>query len=952
MKKFLKQVAANILKEYDDKLSELILIFPNQRSIIFFKHYLKQQINKPVFTPQCLTITDFIKKHSELHSTDNLNLLADLFLIYKKHKKSQENFDEFYNWGETILNDFDDIDKYLANAKDLFQNIESLKEIDKEFETLSPEQVKIIQKFWQNVNPENLGQHKSQFITLWNVLYPIYEELNKVLRTKGIGYEGMIYRDASEQILNGKIEFDAGKYIFVGFNALNNCEKKVMNYLQKKNTAEFYWDYDTFFSIPEYHEAGYFIRENKIKFPAKNKISDENCFINSPKNIRLKSISSDIGQAKLLPSEIEDLKKSIEDNPDNTAIILADESLLIPVLNSLPENPEKINVTMGFPLMESPVYSLVELLTGLHENFRINSDKEHLFYYKNVLALIEHQYLFGFVSPELKEIKRRLILNNRILVNADLFKDLPFWNHIFKSVTSTSELIAYLKNTLELIVNNLLEKNSEEQKQNLEQEFIYHFYTKLNTLVELLNTNKLELNIKTFLRLLRKITQRITIPFEGQPLNGLQVMGLMETRALDFDNIIFLSMNEGKLPKSEASFTFIPYNLRRAFDLPTVNHQNSIYAYYFYRLIKRANNITFIYNTKQEAFNTGEKSRFISQLEYETEFNIKEETIGFNILPQQDKPIVINKNEDILKVLQNYLSHKKTLSPSALNTYISCSLRFFYKYIAKIKEPDEILEEIEPNMFGSILHRAMDILYQPWLNQIVNTEILSQLQKDKNQIAEAVDISFKEEYFKNDRNKKVIYSGKNLIIKDIINKYIIQLLEVDKQYCPFQIKGLELECFSTIDFSINGQKNSARIGGTIDRVDYSDNRTRIIDYKTGKADLNTSKVELLFDNAPEKQKKAIFQTFLYALAYEEETKEPGHIQPTVYPVKEIFSQKFNPYIKINKAEVVDYRENLEEFNEHLQSLLVDLFHPETRFIQTEHEKNCENCPYNNLCNKA
>lgn len=963
MNNFLHHIATTLLQNYQEKLSDCCLVFPNRRAGLFFTKYLTEIIDKPLFSPKIITINELVQELSDVQIGDNLHLVFDLYKVYKTEIKSQETFDDFYFWGEMLLNDFDDLDKELVDAQDMFTNLASLKEIDDQFGYLTEEQQAILKSFWQNFDFSKHSKHKDDFISIWQILYPIYEKYQKELVTKKVAYEGMVYKEVADKIKQGEsLELPYEKVIFVGFNALNKAERLIFDYLQDNELAEFYWDYDKYYLENKRHEAGFFLRDNIKRYPSPDKDIVHDYLSKNDKNFQLISVPSDVGQAKLIPQIIEQFK---EENPDfdynKTAIVLADEHLLLPVLHSLPQDVDDINITMGYSLKDTPIYSLVEHIIELQKGIK-SSKNSYSFYYKNVLAILNHQYIKPHNSHKVQQLIENIVQLNRVYVAPDVFGDDELLKQIFIKVDDVNSISDYLLDILHKINKeiNIVVDEDEEAPANLEQEYIYYIYLELNKLKEIITKHNIEFQkLDTFLNLLKKIIQTLKIPFTGEPLAGLQVMGILETRVLDFDNLIILSMNEGVLPATGAAPSFIPYNLRKGFGMPTIEYQDAIYGYYFYRLIQRAKNITMLYNSQSSGSGTGEMSRFIYQLKYESDFKITEKNLVYDLKMTTPKEIAIQKSDDVIGKLKEYLQEeggRRYFSPSAINTYLDCSLKFYFRYIAGLKEPDEINEEIDPMMFGNLLHEAMNILYLPFKGKLINTDDIDALRKDKEAIKQSIIKSFKLKYFNIEEDKEIEITGRNILIYEILKKYIRQVLKVDKRYTPFEVKGLEEAFKVPFPVTVNDQQKHVTIGGAIDRIDRIEGAVRIIDYKTGTVKDKFKDVDSLFIKNDKNRSKAVFQTFLYAMAYEKMNGDNYTLTPAIYWLKDAFNPKFDYHIKQTIAPrkyetVVDYKLFADDFESKLQELLEELFNPELDFIQTEEEDSCKYCPYIEICHR-
>jgi len=955
MSTFLKYVATDLYSRYDDKISDLCIVFPNRRASLYFKKYLSELSQKPIWAPNTTTINDLFQDISGLELADNIKLLFELYTIYKQVKKSEESFDDFYYWGEMMLNDFDDIDKYLVDPEDLFKNLKSLKSIQEQFTYLSSEQIEAIQQFWHSFEPEKKSEQQENFISIWNVLLNIYKAFSARLSELGIAYEGMIYKLVAAKIKGTEtIELPYKKFVFAGFNALNSCEKSLFTYLQNNKLADFYWDYDDQYINYDVNEAGYFLRENIRNFKAPETFVNQDIFngLKQKKNIEIISVPSDIGQTQVISDILANNNQIYTESPNKAAIVLADEDLLVPILHSIPDSIDKVNITMGYPVSNTPIYSLLEHLIDLQKNIK-QSKVSTTFYNKNVISILNHQYINTQFKSEASQLLQSIRSKNKIIIPQEDLTVCDFFKVIFSKANNYVDFADYLLNILHYIYNSL---NSEVKENtihtvSLEREYIYHIYLSINRIKDVLSEQNIEIRIETFIRLTRKIIKNLRIPFTGEPLSGLQLMGILETRLLDFETLFITSLNEGILPKTDATLSFVPYNLRKGFGLPTIEHQDAIYAYYFYRLMQRAKNITLIYNSSSDGIQTGEMSRFLYQLKYESDYRIAEKSLRYNINITQANEIIIEKSEEIFEKLNKFIPSRggtKYLSPSALNTYIKCKLQFYFRYIAELREQDDITEEIDAPLFGNILHETMDYLYKDFICKEVNEELLKQI--TNTQVNEAIDYAFKTVYFKSDQAN---YTGKNIIIREMISKYVQQILDIDKSITPFEILSLEDTYETEITISINESFEQIKLGGKIDRVDKLNNHIRIIDYKTGSDTLEFNSMESLFTDASSNRKSAVFQTFLYSKFYNDLKKPSLPLTPGVYSVRKLFGDNFEFRIlnKQSKLFIDDYKQVSDEFHEHLIQLIEKIVDHTEPFSQTEETRNCEYCPYRKICHR-
>ena len=676
MKPFLYQVASLFYSEYGAEVSRLAFVFPNRRTGLFFQKYLSEVSEKPLFSPTILTINDLFVQLSGKQAADRISMLFKLYDIYLRHSGSSETFDEFLYWGEMLLNDFDDIDKYMADARMLFTNVTDLREIENDFSFLSPEQIAAIRTFWSSFYPKGDTPNQEQFLAVWQILYALYTDLREALATEGKGYEGMIFREVVEQMEKDECcDLPYTKVVFVGLNALSVAEERFLSGLQKRGIADFYWDYASPKVTDPDNKASYFVERNLRQFPSQLIENGQLTIDNEDddkKKIEVIGIPSGIGQAKQVCSILNELCKEDEMSAEEalrTAVILPDEHLLIPVLNAIPEQIKRINVTMGYPLAGTPVASLMEYILALQKNIRY-VDRRPVFYFRDVLPILNHRYI-STTSPEMvSNLVKDISENNKIYISYDDLNKTPLLSILFTPVTAVETFSDYLINVLQELnkaveggklkvesVNSDAEPLSTFNSQlstinDIEQEFIFHYFATVNRMKEVMREANVKMKIDTYFRLLKRVTDTITIPFQGEPLSGLQIMGVLETRALDFDRLIILSMNEGIFPLRKAANSFIPYNLRRGFGLPTYEHQDSVWAYHFYRLIY----VSLLYDTRSNGLQTGEVSRFVHQLHYHYEEPIQNKLVVYNVSSSKTPALQVAKTEEVMNRLADFRS--------------------------------------------------------------------------------------------------------------------------------------------------------------------------------------------------------------------------------------------------------------------------------------------------------
>ena len=950
MQPFLQLVAHDLYTKIGNDLSRTVLVFPNKRANLFFNEYLAEESDQPIWSPAAMSISDLLQKLSVQKAGDPIRLVCELYKVFKEETGSRETLDDFYFWGELLISDFDDVDKNMVDADKLFSNLQDLKNLMDDYEFLDEEQEEAIRQFFQNFSIERRTELKEKFISLWDKLGIIYHRYREKLAELGIAYEGMLYRNVIEQLDADRLKYD--KYVFVGFNVLNKVEKEFFQKLQKAGKAMFYWDYDLFYTQRiSKHEAGEFIKRNLIDFPNELPESYFDIF-RKPKKIRYISASTENAQARFLFSQTAQMGSEKEN-----AIVLCNEALLLPVLHSIPQDVQNVNITMGFPLAQTPVYSFINAAMELQTNgYRPDTGR---FTYEAVSKILKHPYTRQ-LSDHATRLERELTKTNRFYpLPSELKKD-DFLTILFTPQSNIRELCDYLLRLIKSI-SILYRKEGEYDDifNQLYRESIFQSHLKINRLYSLIESGELSVRTDTLKRLITKVLTASNIPFHGEPAIGLQIMGVLETRNLDFRNLIMLSLNEGQLPKAGGESSFIPYNLRKAFGMTTIEHKNAVYAYYFYRLIQRAENITLLYNTSSDGLNRGEESRFMLQLLVEGPHEITREYLEAGQSPQNTLEIQIEKTPEILRRLYRAYDTAQPesviLSPSALNTYLDCRLRFYYRYVAGLKTPDEVSAEIDSALFGTIFHLSAQLAYTDLTanGKMIQREDLERLLRDEIKLQGYVDQAFKQELFKVAPEEKPEYNGVQLINSKVIVSYLKQLLRNDLQYTPFEMVAMEKKVSEKITIQTALGPLTLRLGGTIDRMDAKEGTLRIVDYKTGGSPKIPANIEQLFTPS-ETRPNYIFQTFLYAALMSR--KQPLMVAPALLYIHRAASESYSPVIEMGeprkpKIPVNNFAFFEDEFRERLQALLEEIFDEKELFTQTEDMKKCAYCDFKVICKR-
>lgn len=957
METFLKQVAHDLYNKTEGNFTKVAIVFPNKRASLFFNEYLAQESDRPIWSPTYVSISELFRQSSDLSIADPIKLVCDLYKVFQKATGSKETLDDFYFWGEMLIADFDDADKNMADTHALFSNLKDLNELMDNYDFLEEGQKEALSQFFHNFSINQVTELKQRFISMWNVLGDIYAEYKALLESQSIAYEGMLYRQVIEQLDVEALPYN--KYIFVGFNVLNKVEHTLFKKLNEAGKAMFYWDYDTFYLNKTPHETGEFIRRNLRDFPSELPASFFDN-LNQPKEVTFIESPTENGQVRYLPQWI---RENLTSQEKETAVVLCNEALLQPVLHALPDNVKHINITMGFPLSQTPAYSFVNALMELHTSGYNPNNGRYLF--AEVISVLKHPYTRQ-LSPEAEKLEQTLTRDNRFYPLPSELKQDNVLELLFTPRRNNLDLCSMLSEALKevAVIYQQQAASHSDAFDQLYRESLFKTYTLVNRFHTLIESKELNVQAGTFQRLLTRVMSSSSIPFHGEPAIGMQVMGVLETRNLDFRHLIMLSVNEGQLPKAGGDSSFIPYNLRKAFGMTTIDHKIAVYAYYFYRLMQRTEKVTLVYNTATDGINRGELSRFMLQFLIEWGYPVLRKQLEAAQSPQDSTPIIIEKTPDVMERMKSVFdirnNPKALISPSALNCYLDCPLKFYYKYVALLSAPDEVTADIDSAKFGSIFHYAAEHIYKDLTahGKLISRENLETLLKDEVRLQTYVDNGFKELFFNLPPNEQPEYNGIQLINSAVIVKYIQQLLRNDLRYAPFTFIGSEQRIFENIEICTSTGDIQSRIGGIIDRIDSKGESLRIVDYKTGGDADTPANVQSLF--IPDKKRSNyVFQTFLYASIVCKKLREKNDsrlVAPALLYIHRAASEKYSPVIQMGeprkpKEPVDNFAQHEGDFRENLKTLLEDIFNPDISFTQTEIEDKCAYCDFRALCKK-
>ena len=958
METFLQQVAHDLYTKTGGDLSRTAVVFPNKRASLFFNEYLAKESDRPLWSPAYLSISDLFRSSSSLSIGDPVKLVCDLYKVFTRITGSRESLDEFYFWGELLISDFDDADKNLVDTAALFSNLRDLNALTDNYDFLEEGQREALSQFFHHFSLDQPTLLKQRFITLWEKLGDIYTQYKEVLFHQQMAYEGMLYRQVIDELDTDHLPYHT--YVFVGFNVLNRVEHRLFSRLQQAGKALFYWDYDSFYIHRHPHEAGEFIRRNLRDFPSELP-SSAYSHLNSPKEVTYIESPTENGQVHYLPQW---LRENLTTPEKETAVVLCNESLLQSVLHALPETVHHLNVTMGFPLSQTPAYSFVTALLELHTDGYLPGSGR--FQFDQVLTVLKHPYTH-LLSAATFNLQESLVRDNRFYpLPSELQKD-DGLTLLFTPPANNLQTCRLLVTALESVGSRYRHQatTADIAYDQLYREALFQAYTRISRFASLIESGDLNVQPDTLKRLVTRVMGNASIPFHGEPAIGLQVMGVLETRNLDFRHLVLLSVNEGQLPKTGGDASFVPYNLRKAFGMTTIDHKIAVYAYYFYRLLQRAEKVTLMYNTASDGINRGELSRFLLQFLVEWEHPIRRLQLQAEQSPYTTATATVDKSPAVMERMKQRfdvrLRPQALLSPTALNTYLDCPLKFYFRYIADLTAPDAVTAEIDAAKFGSIFHATAEHIYKDLTahGKTITPDDLDRLLHDETRLHRYVDDSFKELFFHLPPDAQPEYNGTQLVNAEVILRYIQQLLRHDRQYAPFTFVSSEKFVKETVRVQlVDGSELQTCIGGIIDRMDSKDGVFRIVDYKTGGKPDIPSNVTSLF--VPDKKRSGyVFQTFLYATIvcrHFRETNVSLQIAPALLYIHQAAGENYSPVIQMGEARkakepVLDFRPYEASFREELDRLLAEIFCPDIPFTPTDMEEKCDYCEFRKLCGK-
>jgi len=952
MSTFLNKIAQKLLEKHGNNMNNVLLVLPNNRLNLFLQNELAKCANSAILLPRTITLKGLVQELSDLVVPDQLTQIFELYKVYKTQclatNQEPQTIDRFLSWSRMLLADINEVDSQMADGENFFNILYHFKSLSN----------------WQP--GEDPNETVQNYLTFWEMLEGIYKNFNPALSNKGFAYDGMVYRNAAENIETLHEKIAEEQIYFVGFSAFNASEKKIVQYLLENRNTELLWDLDEYYLNNEAQEAGNFYRTYIKDFHIKNPSWVGNNITQSPKRVESIGAAGNIGQALAVCEILENHLKITDDNASDTAIILADENMLLPLRHNLPASISNVNITMGLPFRSSQLYSLIELLFNMQQNrSRLQEERKSKlgYYHQDLKKLLNHAYLISYAKGA-NNLQETIAKNNMVFVSPKTIEDSK--SDTLAKFIWQAETPNELTNKTHALTDYLVEVFEQKVKAGgteykVDMEYLYKLRTTLNRLEEIIAEDE-NLEVGAYRQLLLDELKSINMPFEGEPLKGLQIMGMLESRGLDFKNVIILNLNEGIYPSGKSSNSFIPYDLRKAYGLNTYADKDSIFAYLFYRLFHKAENVYLLYNTERNDLGDSEKSRFIAQVELELAANYS--TISYknsllNLKHQDDVPaneIIIEKHESLLKSIKRRL--ESGLSASALNVYNRCSLKYYFHYLANFKEEDEVEETLAANTFGTLVHEALDVIYQELskTNNTIDAVRLERFLKRPENIQEALDKVIDEderltaESLSHGKNK-LLFEVSKLLIESFIKFDVRRIKDIEQAGQSLTIESLEESLSYTLD--VSGIK--VRMNGKADRIDDVNGQIQIIDYKTGNTEKNNVEIADIAEIKNNPQKEKALQLLFYALLYSRKKNNGKNIQSGIYTFRKMSKGIINFGIKEDKrgAKPDNNITNtmIDEFEQFIVESVTELADKNVPFKQTVELSHCEYCPYLGVCQR-
>jgi PD-(D/E)XK nuclease superfamily len=977
---FLADLASDLYDRHRHHLHTLTIIFPNWRAGEVFKRCLAAHLSQPAWAPKILSIEALLQQLSPLKQAPPLLLTHILYQTLQALQPQEEPFEQFYFWGNQLLQDLDVIDKYLVNTTHLFTDLSQHKELTFSYDYLTEAQRTAIQSFWKNFE-QRLSTHQQGFLRLWRLLPQVYQHFKQRLQAQGIGYQGLCHRAAYEALIRGTTQVQHEQLVFAGFNALTPVEEKIIAWCQENIPTAFYWDVDAYYMEDTRQEAGHYLRAHRQKsyFQASFIQPFPNRLAAGTQEINVTAVASEVGQAQVVGAQLQALMETqgADFVPQKTAIVVANESLLLPVLHALPTDVTQVGIHLDYPLKKTAIYRLLEHILALQASNTQEQRPPGYWVTHHVLAVLSHPHVVG-CNADLAQVTLNRIQKDKsgYVAQGTLAQENPLYTTIFKVLKPQDYLLPYLIEVLRCIESCAREATS--SLRSLEKLALQKLLQQLDQLQAVLTLpcSKCE----ALLHLLRQLVQSVRLPLGRQSLDGIQILDVLATHNLDFDHVFIVGMNEGHFPVQAGPASFIPHNLRKGYGLPTVDkHQPALYAYHFYRLLQRAQQVHITYSTQTSSGSQGEMSRYIWQLLYESKLRLHKNVMAQPIYLTTPQPISVPKKGPVLQQLKKFIRQSngtvQHLTPSALNTYLDCSLRFYFQYLAKLKAPPVPQQATHALAFGNALHAVMEKLYTPIMHkkqgQPLQPRDLAAMQKMVVLVVKDVFVNI----FHSGQHQLMAVQGDNAIAQAVMVKLVSRVLALDQVYAPFVLVGIEMgrQTPLYLDFALSSA-TSVRLQGIIDRVDWKAGVLRVLDYKTGLDAKKIQSIPALFDRSVTRRNRAAFQTLFYAwllqrqgqphmaatsLASGSQASFTRGVKsmPGLFNIRQIFDDNFDPrFFLLQRGSrtyipIEDIKDHQGEWEQGLRTTLLELFDPAVPFVQTDNEARCVSCPYQGICQR-
>lgn len=960
---FLKQVAEALAGRFGKSLHTLAVVFPNRRQAVYFRHHLLACLQPPALLPELLTIEEMVRRSSGYALAEPVRQSLALYEAYKHLAQlpgsaaEPMSYEDFFPIGETLINDLNEADAYGVNINKLYSIIADYKEIDNRFDDLTEEQKQFLKSFWQSLDMSDDYQQK--FANLWKMVPALYVGMHNRLEQAGFSTLGKMYRTMAEQL--PQLPDNSWQHIaFVGFNALNACEEKCLQAWQKAGVASLWLDADAYYMDNPLHEAGFFLRRNIRQLGLKNELPFLQCIppANAPAEVRrplhVTKLQGQVVQAKMVGEWIANLPPQLP--PGTAAILLADEKLLIPLLQSLPAGTAEVNITMGYPVAQSAVYTLLSLFFEVQGVLATKDSQKGAVPWELLMKWLNHP-LNDWDAGLIAKTRKTIIQEGTLWVPVEKIKKqggVAAW--LFQPMPDVQNLFVWLRNLLQQLTKQLSTVATDP--------LLPAITTAVYEAIVAIEPQYAPFLQGASLSFLQKILLQplgaLSVPFEMDRTDGIQIMGLLESRGLDFEYILLLGGGEGTLPRVATAKTFIPYNLRRAFGLSTLEHQDAIFAYVFYRLLHRCRHLQVVYNSLITDNSTGEPSRFLQQLAFESGFDMVYTQYDMPVRATPPVEIKVFKNNAVARNLYKYIKPEESvgLSPSAINKYLSCRLQFFFSYIAKIASPEQMQTEIDAAIFGSAVHILLARVYERWLQQHHGEPVtLQAIDVMKAWLPEmALDAIRDAWYAEQNTANRLSLSGFEVVVADVVMHFAERFLDIDAKRVPFKVHHLEVTFEQQIDLNVQGQPQRVLLKGNIDRVDEKDGVVRMVDFKTGNDKIEFASVQELLTPHGEKLNKGALQTLLYAYMFSKAHPQYEHFEPALVVLRHTLQAGFDKVRLVDKTENIEITaENINNYLSAVESgiklVLEELLDTRVPFDQTPHLTTCAYCDYKGICGR-